>query len=30
MSRPILKTLGFERVGRIEMLLDRFGEGAAG
>jgi hypothetical protein len=26
MSRPILERLGFDRVGRIEMLLDRFGE----
>jgi GNAT superfamily N-acetyltransferase len=29
MSRPILERLGFERVGRIEMLLDRFGEAVA-
>jgi len=27
MSRPILERLGFERVGEVHMLLDRFGEG---
>jgi len=26
MSRPILERLGFERVGEIHMLLDKFGE----
>lgn len=26
MSRPILERLGFERVGEVHMLLDRFGE----
>ena len=27
MSRPILERLGFERVGEVHMLLDKFGEG---
>ena len=26
MSRPILERLGFERVGEVHMLLDKFGE----
>jgi hypothetical protein len=25
MSRPILERLGFERVGRIDVLVDEFG-----
>jgi GNAT superfamily N-acetyltransferase len=26
MSRPILERVGFERVGEVHMLMDRFGE----
>jgi GNAT superfamily N-acetyltransferase len=30
MSRPILERLGFQPVGRVDMLLDEFGDGESG